>query len=72
MSAVHQKTSSSFRSKTYFVVAATWVRYPPVVCTMPFGFPVVPDVYRMNSMSSASIGSAGQEGDACSSSRCHQ
>jgi hypothetical protein len=27
---------------------------------MPFGFPVVPDVYRMYSMSSASIGSAAQ------------
>jgi hypothetical protein len=26
MSAVHQKTSSGFRSKTYFVVAATCVR----------------------------------------------
>jgi hypothetical protein len=44
MSAVHQNTSVSRRSKMYFVVDATWVRYPPVVCTMPLGFPVVPEV----------------------------
>jgi hypothetical protein len=43
-SAVHQKTSSSRRSKTTFVVAATPVRKPPVVWTIPFGLPVVPDV----------------------------
>src|SRR6185295_16605478 len=59
-SAVHQNTSESLRSKTHLVVAYTCVRYPPVVCRMPFGFPVVPDVYRMYSGSSASIASGGQ------------
>src|SRR5947199_412518 len=44
MSAVHQNRSSSFRSKTYFIVVATPTRYPPVECWIPFGFPVVPDV----------------------------
>src|SRR5919202_4891714 len=48
-SAVHQKTSSSFRSKTYLWVDAVPTRYPPVVCSMPFGLPVVPEVYRMYS-----------------------
>src|SRR5512138_172257 len=43
-SAGHQNTSSSRRSNTSFVVAVTPVRYPPVVWTMPFGFPVVPEV----------------------------
>src|SRR5579862_7125922 len=43
-SAVHQNTSSGLRSNTMRVVAATPVRYPPVVCTMPLGLPVVPDV----------------------------
>src|SRR6478609_3922137 len=46
-SAVHQNTSSSRRSNTICVVAVTPVMYPPVVWTMPLGFPVVPDVYRM-------------------------
>ena len=31
--------------------------YPPVVCKTPFGFPVDPDVYRINSGSSAFISS---------------
>src|SRR6058998_3049119 len=44
MSAVHQNRSSSFRSKTYFIVVATPTRYPPVECWIPFGLPVVPDV----------------------------
>ena len=43
MSAVHQNTSvSGLRSKTFQCVYEAWVRYPPVVCRMPFGFPVVP------------------------------
>ena len=33
-----------FRSKTRFDVAYVPTRYPPVECTMPLGFPVVPDV----------------------------
>ena len=42
-SAEHQNTSSSgLRSKTYFVVKATPVRYPPVVWRMPFGLAVEP------------------------------
>ena len=41
-SAAHQKTSSSLMSKIIRCVVATWVRYPPVVCVIPFGFPVVP------------------------------
>ena len=32
---------------------------------MPFGFAVEPDVYRTNSVSSASIGSAGHTGIRC-------
>jgi hypothetical protein len=44
-SAVHQYTSvSGLRSKTLRWVNADWVRYPPVVWKIPFGFPVVPDV----------------------------
>ena len=46
------------------VVVATPVRYPPVVCTMPFGLAVEPDEYSRNSGCSASIGSAGQWGSA--------
>src|ERR1700678_2134737 len=57
-SAVDQKTSrSGFRSNTIAVVVATPVRYPPVVCTMPFGLAVEPDEYSKNSGCSASIGS---------------
>ena len=44
MSAVHQYTSSSRRSKIRRWVADTPVRYPPVVCMIPFGFPVEPEV----------------------------
>ena len=44
MSAVHQYTSSSRRSKIIRCVALTPVRYPPVVCTMPLGLPVEPEV----------------------------
>ena len=44
-SAVHQYTSDlGLRSKTLRWVYAAWVRYPPVVWTMPLGFPVVPEV----------------------------
>ena len=44
-SAEHQYTSSSgCRSNTYLWVAETPVRYPPVVCRIPFGFAVEPDV----------------------------
>ena len=57
MSAAHQYTSSSWMSKMKRWVVATPTMYPPVVWTMPFGFPVVPLVYRMYRMSSASIGS---------------
>ena len=63
MSAAHQYTSSSWMSKMDRCVAATPVRYPPVVCTMPFGFPVVPEVYRMYSRSSESIRSGGHSID---------
>src|SRR2546425_2650134 len=56
-SAVHQYRSSSRRSKTYFVVVATPTRYPPVECWIPFGLPVVPEVYKRKSGSVASIGS---------------
>src|SRR5207249_4324196 len=41
MSAAHQYTSSSLTSKIILCVAATPVRYPAVVCTMPFGLAVV-------------------------------
>src|SRR5256886_2547496 len=72
MSAVHQNRSSSFRSKTYFVVVATPTRYPPVECWIPFGFPVVPDVYRMNNGSVASIASGSHSASALAMSSCHQ
>jgi hypothetical protein len=39
---------------------------------MPFGFPVVPDVYRMYRMFSASIGSGGQSVDWPSTSSWYQ
>src|SRR3990170_3144743 len=64
--------SSSFRSKMYLCVAATPTRYPAVVWTMPFGLPVVPDVYSMKSMSSASIASAGHARDCSGTRSCHQ
>ncbi len=55
MSAVHQYTSDSgLRSNTAWCVYDACVRYPPDVCRIPFGLPVVPDVYRMNSGCSAS------------------
>src|SRR3954453_10448293 len=45
MSAVHQKTSvSGLWSNTALIVYDVWVRNPPVVCRMPFGLPVVPEV----------------------------
>ena len=44
MSAVHQYTSSSRRSKIRRWVADTPVRYPPVVWMIPLGLPVDPDV----------------------------
>ena len=31
--------------------------YPPVVCKTPFGFPVDPEVYKINNGSSAFISS---------------
>ncbi len=55
MSAVHQKTSSSRRSKTQRQEAYVQVRYPPVLCTIPLGCPVVPEVYNVNSGSLLSI-----------------
>ena len=46
MSAAVQKTSvSGLMSKTAWWVYETPVRYPPVVCRMPLGLAVVPDVY---------------------------
>src|SRR5512137_2292837 len=36
------------------------MRYPAVVCSAPFGLPVVPEVYKMNKVSSESISSHGQ------------
>ncbi len=53
-------------------VYATWVRYPPLVCRMPFGFPVVPEVYRMNSGFSASKPRGSCSASAASSASCHQ
>jgi len=48
MSAAVQNTSvSGLRSKTRRCVAETCVRYPPLVCRMPFGLAVVPLVYMM-------------------------
>ena len=44
MSAAHQYTSSSRRSNTFACVDAAPVRYPPLVWTIPFGFPVLPEV----------------------------
>ena len=45
MSAVHQYTSvPGLWSNTAWWVYAAWVRYPPQVCTMPLGLPVVPEV----------------------------
>ena len=34
--------------------------YPAQVCTIPFGFPVEPDVYKINNGSSESITSGSQ------------
>jgi hypothetical protein len=47
-------------------------RYPPVVCTMPLGLPVVPDVYRMYSGCSLSSGSGRHAGEAIDIISCHQ
>src|SRR5678815_3983146 len=71
MSAVHQNTSSSRRSNTILVVYAAYVRYPPVVCRIPFGLPVVPLVYSVNSVCSLSNASAACRGDAVSTDSCH-
>ncbi len=43
-----------------------------MVCSTPFGFPVLPDVYRMNSGCSLSSGSAGQSALAAATRSCHQ
>src|SRR5881275_1048849 len=72
MSAVHQYTSvSGLRSKTFQCVYDTWVRYPPEVCRMPFGLPVVPEVYRMNSGCSESNASGVCSVDCESTTSCH-
>ncbi len=42
-----------------------------MVCTIPFGFPVVPDVYRMYRGCSASIGSAGASAGCPATTSCH-
>src|SRR3989344_8771789 len=55
ISAEHQYTSSSLISKTYLQVRVAYSKYPPVVCRTPLGLPVLPDVYRINKGSSASI-----------------
>ncbi len=34
-------------SKAHPYVECMWVRYPPVPCKTPFGFPVVPEVYKI-------------------------
>ncbi|OPX61423.1 MAG: hypothetical protein A4E29_00821 [Methanomassiliicoccales archaeon PtaB.Bin134] len=47
-------------------------RYPAVLCTTPFGFPVEPEVYRMNRGSSASHHTGSQERSALAISSCHQ
>src|SRR4026208_243299 len=56
MSAVHQYTSSSRRSKTNCVDRYAPTMYPAVVCTIPLGLPVEPDVYKRKRRSSLSIG----------------
>src|SRR5678815_4049722 len=71
MSAVHQNTSSSRRSNTILVEYAACVRYPPVVCKIPFGLPVVPLVYSVNSVCSLSNASAVWRADAASTASCH-
>src|SRR6202046_5362727 len=63
-SAEHQYTSSSgLRSNTYLWVADAPVRYPPVVCRIPFGFAVDPEVYRMNN---GCLGSSCSDGPSAS------
>ena len=44
--------------------------YPAVVCTIPFGFPVEPEVYKINNGSSASITSGSQVVSALSNNGC--
>src|SRR3990170_109681 len=56
----------------YLCVVAAPTRYPAVVWTMPFGLPVVPEVYSMKSMSSASIASAGHSRGCSGTRSCHQ
>ena len=63
-SAVHQYLSLDSYPKRYLKLRCAPSRYPPVVCMTPFGFPVEPDVYKMNNGSSESIGSHGQLFDA--------
>ena len=45
--------------------------YPAVVCTIPFGVPVEPEVYKINNGSSASIISASHISDALSNKGCN-
>ena len=46
--------------------------YPPHVCTMPLGFPVEPEVYKINKGSSLSMISAGQWSSTSANASCHQ
>src|ERR1051326_5355079 len=54
MSAVHQSTcpTSGIRLKVSRAVMVVKTMYPPVVCRIPLGLPVEPEVYRRNSMRS--------------------
>ena len=71
MSAVQKNTSESCMSKAQRNVEWTCVRYPPVPCSTPFGFPVVPDVYRINSGWVLSSSSGSHTADAYSIRSCH-
>src|SRR5882672_9799733 len=70
MSAVHQNTSSGLASKVHFMVCAAHSKKPPVLCCTPFGLPVEPDVYKMNSGCSALTHSGSHVSASCSTSSC--
>ena len=55
MSPVHQKMSVGLMSKTQSSDLCRPTMYPPWPWTMPLGSPVVPEVCRMKSGSSASM-----------------
>jgi hypothetical protein len=53
-------------------VAAVKTMYPPVVCRMPLGFPVLPDVYSRNRGCSASTGWQARVPGWFGTTSCHQ